>query len=101
MIRHNPAQIAGIYFHRVGNPVVGEVLAPVLKLVDIVPAAASVALEVDDAGYALQIVEALFAHLVVVPELPCVRCFLAEMRGMLYEDAVLDVNIWGTYIAGG
>ena len=78
MIRHNPAQIAGIYFHRVGNPVVGEVLAPVLKLVDIVPAAASVALEVDDAGYALQIVEALLAHVVVVPELAGVRRLFAE-----------------------
>lgn len=95
MVRHNPAQILRINLHLARNPAVREVLAALLELIDIIPTATRVELKIHDTGRAMEVVEALFAHVEVVPELAVVGRFAAEGPGVFDEDAVLGVDVWG------
>lgn len=67
---------------------IGEVLAALLVL-DMIPMAASVVPEIDDTGHALQVIVAVFGHVVVVPELAEMQSFVPGRQGVLDEYAVL------------
>lgn len=97
MIRQNPAQVPSIDIDRTRDAGVRKMLAALLELVDIIPAAAGVTLQVHDAGCTLQVIEAPLAHCEVIPELPGMRRLFPERSRVLDQDAVLGVDVWSAY----